>query len=146
MQCNREISTHHRVLLVLDRLHRNLGQEIIMKEMRQQVRLDRQALRQELSVKVLARLLAHQHAPTPLVLPRTTRPAHHLQYVHDGVVSVSVLLALEELNTHDDDHVTCHRILIVRSRVSSGQDGSLKNVLVKPPGLELHRTRTSVRR
>jgi hypothetical protein len=60
--------SYHCVLLVLDRLDCDLGQEVIMQKMRRKVRFDRETFRKELLVEVLSSLLTHQHTSTPLVL------------------------------------------------------------------------------
>lgn len=76
-----------------------------MQHMRGQMRLDGQALRQELLVKVLAGLLAHQDAATAIVLRGTASTTHHLKDVHDRIVDVSVLFSFIGLGAHDDDHI-----------------------------------------
>lgn len=80
-----------------------------MQKMSRKVRLDRQPLRQELFVKLLSGLLAHEHTSTTIVLRWSTSTTHHLQYVHDRVVDVTMFLSFVILNTHDDDHVTRNR-------------------------------------
>lgn len=98
-------STNHGILLVFDGLDSDLSEEVIVEEMGWEVRFDGQTLRQKLLVKVLARLLAHQNASAALVFCRPTCTAHHLEYIHHGVIDISMLLALVELNAHDNDHV-----------------------------------------
>ena len=100
-----EPETDHRVLLVFDCLDRNLREEVVVQHMCRQVRFDRKALREELLVEVLSGLLAHQDTATPVVFSGTACTTHHLEHVHDGVVDISVLLALIVLHAHDDDHV-----------------------------------------
>ena len=100
---------YHGILLVLDRLDRDLGEEVVVEHVCGQMRLDGQTFREELLVEVLARLLAHQHATTPLVFARATSTTHHLQHIHDRVVDVAVFLAFVELDAHDDDHVAGNR-------------------------------------
>lgn len=70
-----------------------------------QMRFDGQTLGQELLVKVLASLLAHEDTSAPLVFKRPTGSAHHLENVHDRIVNVPVLLPFVDLDTHDDNHV-----------------------------------------
>ena len=97
---------HHSILLVLNHLHHNLCQEIIMCW---KVRLDGQTLRQELLVKVLMSLLTHQDASVVLILKWATSLTHHLQNIHYRVVNILMFFALIELNAHNDDHMAGHR-------------------------------------
>ena len=99
----------HCILLVLDGLDGDFGQEVIMQHMRWQVRFNRQAYRKELFIEVLAGLLAHKDTSTSFILHWATGTTHHLQNVHNGIVDVSVLLAFIVLDTHDDNHVTSYR-------------------------------------
>ena len=101
-----ERETDHRVLLVFDCLDRNLGEEVVVQHVCRQVRLNWQTLGEELLVEVLPGLLAHQDTATPVIFGRSACTTHHLENVHDGVVDISVLLALIVLHAHDDDHVT----------------------------------------
>lgn len=71
-------TTYNRVLLVLDRLLRDLRQEEVVKKMRGQVRLDGQSLVQELAIKVFPILLAHQDASAPVIYRRAAGMPHHL--------------------------------------------------------------------
>jgi len=102
-------ATHHSILLVLNHLHCDLRQEIIVQQMCWKVRLDGQTLGQELLAKVLTSLLTHQDASAVLVLKRATSLAHHLQNIHYRVVDVPMFFSLIELNAHDDDHMAGHR-------------------------------------
>lgn len=93
-------------MLVLDRLDGDFCKEVVMKKMGGEMRLDRQAFRKEFLVEVLPCLLAHKNAATVLVLLRATGFTHHLKDVHNRVVDIAMLLALVELHSHDNDHVT----------------------------------------
>jgi nitrogen-specific signal transduction histidine kinase len=66
----------HGVLLVFNGFDSNLGQEVVVKHVRRQVRLDRETISKELLVKVLVRLLAHE---MQRLLQGSTGAAHHLQ-------------------------------------------------------------------
>ena len=57
------------------------------------MRLDREALVEELFEEVLADLLAHEHAAAARVVRRAAGAAHHLEDVCERVVDVAVLLA-----------------------------------------------------
>ncbi len=104
----RRSQIHHGILLILDGLDGNFGQEVIMQHVGREVRLDRKAFREELLVKVLACLLAHEDAATLLVLGGTASAAHHLEDVHDRVIDVTMFLSFIELDTQDDNHIACH--------------------------------------
>ena len=94
----------HRLLLVLNRLRHNLSVEVIVKH-RWELGLDGESLGEELLVELLPVLLEHENASRVGVLGRSTGSSHHLQEVRDGVVGVSMILPIEVLNSHDDDHV-----------------------------------------
>ena len=102
------ILTYHCVLLVLNGPDSDFSEEVIMEKMCGKVRFDGQAFCKELLVEVLASLLTHQHASTPVIFSRTTGPTHHLQYVHDRIVDIAMLFSFVELYAHDDDHVASH--------------------------------------
>jgi hypothetical protein len=101
-------STDHSILLVFDRLNSNFGKKEVMEKVSGEMGFDGQSLSKELLVEVFPRLLAHQDAPTTLILCRSAGAAHHLQHVHNRIVDVTMLFAFVVLNTHDDDHVTGH--------------------------------------
>lgn len=72
---------------------------------RRELRLDGQRLAEELLVELLPVLLEHENASRVGVLRRSTGSSHHLEEICDGVVGVSMILSVEILNSHDDDHV-----------------------------------------
>jgi len=107
--------------------------------MRWQVRFDRQTLREELLVEVLASLLTHQDASAVLVLQWATRLAHHLQNIHHRVVNIPMFFALIKLDAHDDNHMAGYRQ--TPSRILSKMI-SQKNALVNKQQLTLDATKT----
>ena len=122
--------TYYCILLVLDCLDGDLGQEIIVEHVRRQMRLDGQAFGQELLVEVFPRLLTHEDTATAVVLKWSARAAHHLQNVHHGVVDVAVLLALVVLHAHDDDHVAGDG---KAPRCVLGSDEDLNSAMLEQP-------------
>src|ERR1700722_896332 len=100
---------HHCILLIFDCLDGNLGQEIIVEKMRGQMGFDRQTFCEEFLVKVFPFLLTHENTATSLVFGWSACAPHHLKYIHDRIVHVSMLLALVVLHTHDNHHIARNR-------------------------------------
>lgn len=100
---------YHSILLILNGFDGNFCKEIVMQQMRRQVRLNRKTFVQKLLVKVFASLLAHEYAPTFFVDCGTTCPTHHLKNISNGIINVSMFFALEELDSEYYNHVAGDR-------------------------------------
>ena len=99
----------HCILLVLDGLDRDLREEVVVKHVGREVRLDRETFGEEFLVEVLAGLLTHENTAATVILRWAACATHHLKHVHHRIVDVAVLLALVGLHAHDNDHIASNR-------------------------------------
>mmetsp|Transcript_89753 Transcript_89753/g.214516 ORF Transcript_89753/g.214516 Transcript_89753/m.214516 type:complete len:245 (-) Transcript_89753:5106-5840(-) len=97
----------HRILLVVDRLHDDLGIHVIGHAL-VQMALYGKRLVDELLVVLFLGILREQDYHARLVDAWSAGSAHHLQHVVDGVVNVSILTAIELLGVHDDHEMCQH--------------------------------------